>query len=111
MSICGSISDQTVTLGQLRVNKNRANSSFILFNFIHLRFFFHKKLIPIESNGEHPCGIFQWALKREKNKNIVTFFAYDKIISILLMSKIAKKLTKRAVLKILLLLKCISMIA
>ena len=82
-----------------------ANSVFILLNFIHLRFFFHKKLIPIESNGEHPCGIVQWAKKREKNKNIVAFFAYNKIFSFFLMSKTAKKLTERIVFKILFVLK------
>ena len=45
----GSISDQTVTLGQFEVDKNRANYIF-LFKFIYFLFFVYKKLISIERN-------------------------------------------------------------
>ena len=48
-------------LGQFEFNKNKVDSVFLLFNFIYLWGFFHKNLIPIESNGKNPCSIFQWA--------------------------------------------------
>ena len=97
MSICRSILDQTVTLGQLRDDKNRADSIFLLFNFIYLWFFFHKKLIPIESNGEDPCSIFPWAQKAEKVENVIASIPNNRIVSFLSISKTAKKLAESCI--------------
>ena len=46
-------------LGQFGVNKNIADSAFILYNFIYFPFCFSEKLIPIESNGEILRSIFE----------------------------------------------------
>jgi len=42
VSLCGSISDQTITLGDFGVNRNRADSIFLLIDFVHLWVIFTK---------------------------------------------------------------------
>ena len=86
-----------VILEQLGVNKNIADSTFILHNFIHFPFCFREKLISIENNSEIPHSIFQLPYKVNKKQNDIAFICLNGFILLLYLSMTVKELIEKVV--------------